>query len=75
MGEKKGSSLLEGLLLGGMIGAAAGILFAPVAGEESRAKLKTMLQEFGLEGILDRFAEAFEAGKEEMEETMKEEGH
>jgi len=69
---KKEGNLLEGLLLGGLIGAALAILFAPQAGEKSRKALKEILNELGLEGVVERFSEAFEAGKEEIERTMKE---
>jgi gas vesicle protein len=66
------ANLLEGLLLGGLIGAALGILFAPQAGEKNREALKDILKEFGLEGFVDRISEAFEAGKEEAERIGKE---
>lgn len=72
MSERHGSNLLEGLLLGGMIGAALGVLFAPAAGEKSRSALKEMLGEIGLDGMVDKFSEAFEAGKEEMAKAVKE---
>lgn len=68
----KEANLLEGLLLGGLIGAAFGILFAPQAGEKNREALKDILKEFGLEGFVDRISEAFEAGKEEAERVIKE---
>lgn len=70
--EEKDSNLLEGLLLGGLIGAALGILFAPAAGEQVREKLKEKLKEFNFGEIIDRFSEAFEAGKEEMQKAIKE---
>lgn len=58
--------------MGGLIGAALGVLFAPQAGEKSRETLKGVLKEFGLEGVVERFSEAFEVGKEEAERMMKE---
>ncbi|MFA5114135.1 MAG: hypothetical protein WC529_07570 [Candidatus Margulisiibacteriota bacterium] len=72
MSERHGSNLLEGLLLGGMIGAALGVLFAPAAGARSRAALQQMLSEVGLDGVVERFSEAFEAGKEEIAKSLKE---
>ena len=73
MSENKGSHLLEGLLLGGMIGAAIGLMFAPATGEKSRAALKEMLKEVGLDGVVEKFSAAFEAGLEEMAGVVKEE--
>lgn len=37
--QTKSNGLLKGLLAGGLIGAAAGLLFAPRAGKDTRAKL------------------------------------
>ena len=70
--EGKRSNLLDGLMLGGLLGAALGILFAPVAGDETRQKIKTKLKEMELDEIVDKIGEAFEAGKDEMEKVAKE---
>ena len=43
MSENKGSTMLEvtlAFLLGGAVGAALGVLFAPAAGKETREKIK-----------------------------------
>jgi gas vesicle protein len=72
-GEKKESNLLDGLILGGLIGAALGIVFAPSAGDETREKIKEKLSELGLDDMIERFSEAFEAGKKEAERVLKEE--
>jgi gas vesicle protein len=71
--EEKGSSLFEGLLLGGIIGAALGVMFAPAAGEELRGRVKEKLKDLDLDDVIDRFAEAFDEGKKEAERVMKEE--
>ncbi len=63
--EQQGSSLFEGLLLGGIIGAALGVMFAPAAGEK--------LKELDLDEVIDRFSDAFEEGKKEAERVLKEE--
>ena len=70
--KKKGSNLLEGLLLGGLIGAALGMLFAPAAGDKARGELKNKLKELGLGGMVDRLSEAFEEGREEMDRVRRE---
>ncbi|MDD4179816.1 MAG: YtxH domain-containing protein [Candidatus Margulisbacteria bacterium] len=71
--ENKGSGLLDGLLLGGLIGAALGILFAPKTGEEMRASLQARLKEYGLGDLVESLSEAFEAGKDEAAKFMEEE--
>ncbi|MBI5698895.1 YtxH domain-containing protein [Candidatus Saganbacteria bacterium] len=71
MSEEK-SSYFEGLMLGGILGAVAGVLLAPLAGEEMRQNLKAKLEELDLEGIGNKFSRAFEEGRKEMEKTMKE---
>lgn len=58
--------------MGGLIGTALGILFAPQTGEKNREALKDILKELGLEGFVDRISDAFEAGKEEAERIIKE---
>lgn len=71
--ENKQPNLLDGLILGGLIGAALGIVFAPSAGDETRQKIKEKLSQLGLEELMERFSEAFEAGKKEAERVLKEE--
>jgi len=56
---------MEGLLIGGLIGAAVGVLFAPFSGDKSRALIKEKLKEFDLDDIVGRFSEAFEEAKKE----------
>ena len=71
MAEEK-SGLLEGMLVGGLIGLALGVLFAPAAGEKSRAFLKAKLEEVGLEGLVDKFSEALTAGQTEVDRLLAE---
>ena len=56
---------MEGLLIGGLIGAAVGVLFAPFSGDKSRALIKEKLKEFDLDDIVGRFSEAYEEAKKE----------
>ena len=56
---------MEGLLIGGLIGAAIGILFAPFSGEKSRNAIKEKLKEFDLDEVIGRFSEAFDEAKKE----------
>lgn len=70
--EEKESHLLEGLLIGGLIGAAIGTLFAPFSGQKTRQFLLTKLNDLGLEGVLEKFGEAFTAAKKEAEKVEAE---
>jgi len=71
MAEER-SGLLEGMLVGGLLGLAVGVLFAPAAGEKSRAFLKAKLEEAGLEGLVDKFSEALTAGQAEVDRALQE---
>ena len=57
--ENDGSSFLTGLLLGGIIGAVLGLLFAPQPGEKTREQLRARADEFVSLG-----RSAWEEGKE-----------
>ena len=65
MYQEHDSHLMEGLLLGGLIGAAIGVLFAPFSGEQARSVLKEKLKEFDLDEMIGRFSEAFDEAKKE----------
>ncbi|MFH1387259.1 MAG: YtxH domain-containing protein [bacterium] len=71
MGNKE-SGLLDGLILGGLIGVAVGLILAPAAGDKTREMIKERLSQLGLDGMIDRFSEALEAGKEEAVKATKE---
>ncbi|NQT29260.1 MAG: YtxH domain-containing protein [Candidatus Saganbacteria bacterium] len=70
--SNRGSHFLEGLMLGGLLGAAIGILFAPSAGEKLRIKIRGILKEMDLEEILNQFGEAFDEGLQETERVQNE---
>lgn len=45
MSENKGGEIVGAFLVGGLIGAALGILFAPKAGKETRAEIGEWMEE------------------------------
>jgi len=57
--ENNGSSFFTGLLLGTIIGAVLGLLFAPQPGEKTREQLRSRVDEFVSLG-----KSAWEEGKE-----------
>jgi len=57
--ENNGSSFIAGLLLGGIIGAVLGLLFAPQPGEKSREQLRGKVDE-----LVSLGRSAWEEGKE-----------
>jgi gas vesicle protein len=68
--QTKSTGLLKGLLAGGLIGAAAGLLFAPRAGKDTRAKLNEDMTK-----IKERSAEWMSMAQEKavgLAETAKE---
>lgn len=70
--NKNSGSLFEGLLLGGIVGAAIGVLFAPSAGEKLRETVREKMKDFDLDELIARFSEAVEEGKKEAERVAKE---
>ena len=68
----KDSHFIEGLLFGGLLGAAAALLFAPATGDIAREKLKQKLKDLELDDVIDKFIEAFDEGKEEAHRVSEE---
>ncbi len=72
--ENGGFKLLKGLVIGGAIGAALGMLFAPRSGKETREKL--MGEAERLKAELEKYAEDFSAkaqeAKREIEQKLAE---
>jgi len=69
---KSDAGLFKGLILGGIIGVVLGVIFAPLTGEDTRERLKRKLEEFDLDELSGKFAEAFDAGKDEAIKQIKE---
>lgn len=65
MANNDGGSFFA-FLLGGLIGAAAGVLFAPAEGEVTRRKIKAWAEEQADKGL-----EELEDMKEELEKTIE----
>ena len=66
------SHFMDGMLLGGLLGVALGVVFAPFAGEKTRNMIMEKLKEMELDDIVERFADAFEEGKEEAAKVARE---
>jgi len=65
--ESRGGEFLAGLILGGLIGAAAALLLAPQPGDETRAELR----EKGIE-LKDRMIELSEEARRKAEDLQAE---
>ncbi|MCZ2102562.1 MAG: YtxH domain-containing protein [Chitinophagales bacterium] len=72
--ENGGFKLLKGLVIGGAIGAALGMLFAPRSGKETREKL--MGEAERLKAEIEKYAEDFsekaQEAKRELEQKLAE---
>lgn len=66
MSDRNELGVLSAFLLGGLIGAAAGILMAPAKGEKTRAKIKDWAEE-----AWDDKVEDLEGLKEEIEKKIE----
>jgi len=80
MSENRGSTILEvtlAFLLGGIVGAAAGVLFAPAAGKETREKLKDTAEKVRdsmidtYDTVLDKSREGIDKMKDFVEEKKE----
>ena len=67
MAEKNSGEVILAFLLGGIIGACLGILFAPASGKETRKKINVVLKDLG-----EKAEELFEEGKEKVQEVVEE---
>jgi gas vesicle protein len=65
MENKNSGAAVLSFILGGLIGASLGILFAPAAGKETRKKLKILLEQLDDESreLYDEVKEKAAAGK------------
>lgn len=77
MDKKEGKGLMLGALLGGLVGAAAGILFAPKSGKETREDLKNGADELARKakkGVKKFQREQVEPAVEKLGEKVEEVG-
>lgn len=65
------SPFLNGLMIGGILGAAFGVLASPILGEDLKKKLKGRLEEFDIEKSLDKLSKAIEAGTGEAKQVAE----
>ena len=72
MSEQHHSRFIDGLVFGGLVGTAIGLLFAPAAGDKIRTQIREKLKDFNLDETINRVSEAFEEGKKEAEQAMQE---
>ena len=70
MAEKENGGFLRGLLIGGALGALAGLLFAPKSGKELRSDLKQKGNEV-LDGAGEFYSEAQARAKIILEEAYR----
>ena len=76
MSESKNIYFLKGLLIGGLIGAAAGILFAPKSGRETREDISKKTQELYAKAkeeydvAVDKSRKTYESAVERMKELQ-----
>ena len=68
--ESAGSSFLKGLFIGGVVGALAGILFAPKAGRELRSDIMEKSSE-AIDDAKQFYSEAREKAKNIMEDAQR----
>ncbi len=76
MSNSRDLDFLKGLLIGGLIGAAAGILFAPKSGKETREDISRKSQELysrakeEYDTAVDKSKKAYESAVERMKEVQ-----
>ena len=67
MSDRSSGEVVLAFLLGGIVGACVGVLFAPSSGKETRKKLKDMAEDIG-----EKAEGMFGEGKDKMEEILSE---
>lgn len=70
MSNNNSGDILSAFLLGGVIGAALGILFAPAPGKKTRQKLNDWLEEAG-EDAKDKIEELEKEVKKKKDQLLK----
>ncbi len=74
MYERRGGSVFGAFLLGGLVGAVLGLLFAPRSGKETRDMIAERAEDYWGQGVelyetgKERAAEVYETGKERVAE-------
>jgi gas vesicle protein len=75
---RRGESILGAFLLGGVVGAVLGLLFAPKSGKENREFISSKAREYWGEGMeyyetgREKVSEVYESGREKATETAEE---
>ena len=64
----EGNPFLSGLMIGGVLGAAIGVV---LSGDENRNKIWKKIEEFDFEKAIDKFSHAFEEGTKEAKDVTK----
>ena len=70
MSENRGGDVLTAFVLGGIIGAALGVLFAPAKGKETRAKLNDWMEDTA-EKTKEKLGDLEEEIKKRKEQLLK----
>ena len=65
-----GSVFVGGVILGLIVGAVSGVLFAPLSGEETRDQLRKQADDFG-EALKDRSLDIYEAGRRQVNTVLQ----
>lgn len=66
--HEEGNPFLSGLMIGGVLGAALGVI---LSGDDNRNKIWKKIEEFDFEKAIDKFSRAFEEGTKEARDFAK----